>query len=227
MSYIKDPSSIEAKSFQIIQSIIDEEHAGYTFKDGMEESIIKRAIHTSADFDYLYNLKFSNDGVQNIIRALEEKGTIFTDTNMALSGINKRILDELGVKYSCLVNDENVAKYAKEHGITRSMAAIEYAATVEGPKVFVLGNAPTAVYKVIDMVNEGKLVADAVVGVPVGFVGAAESKQALHDSDIPAISALGRKGGSNVAAAIINAILYQLQYKTEDYQRYYTPDKKD
>lgn len=223
MSYIKDPSSIEEKSFKIIQSIIDEEHPDYKFNNGMEESIIKRAIHTSADFDYLYNLKFSNDAIAKIVAALKAKGTIFTDTNMALSGINKRILDDLGVKYTCLVNDEGVAKYAKEHGITRSMAAVEYAATLKGEKIFVFGNAPTAVFKVLDMVKENALDVAAVVGVPVGFVGAAESKLALHESDVPAISALGRKGGSNVAAAIINAILYQLRYETEDYQRYFSP----
>lgn len=226
MSYIKNPGEIEAKSFEIIQSILDQDFPNHKFENAMEEHVVKRAIHTSADFDYVENLKFSNNVIEKIVSAIERKGTIFTDTNMALSGINKKVLDNLGVKYSCLTNDENVAKYAKEHGITRSMAAIEYAATVEGPKIFVMGNAPTAVFKVIDMVNEGRLEVDAVVGVPVGFVGAAESKLALHESDLPAISALGRKGGSNVAAAIINAIIYQFESDLADHKRFVAGEQK-
>lgn len=220
MSYIKNPGEIEAKSFEIIQGILEKEFPNHHFENEMEEHIVKRAIHTSADFDYLENLKFTHGVIEKIVNAIENKGTILTDTNMALSGINKRVLDKLGVKYACLTNDENVAKYAKEHGITRSMAAIEYAATIEGPKIFVMGNAPTAVFKVIDMVNEGRLKVDAVVGVPVGFVGAAESKQALHESDLPSIAALGRKGGSNVAAAIINAIIYQFESDLNDHKRF-------
>lgn len=210
MEYVKNPMIIEDKSFEIIQGIIDEIRPGYEFKNIVEEKIIKRAIHTTADFDYLDILKISETAVEVLVDALQNKATIFTDTNMALSGINKRRLDTLGCEYKCLVADEEVATIAKEKGITRSMAAVEVAAKTEGRKVFVLGNAPTALYKVMEMKNEGKLDVDVVVGVPVGFVGAAESKDELEKTDIPYIISKGRKGGSNLAAAIINAILYYM-----------------
>lgn len=210
MEYIKNPMMIENKSFEIIQGIIDEIRPDYKFKNDLEEKIIKRAIHTTADFEYLDILKISETAVEKISNALKNKATIYTDTNMALSGINKRKLDALGCKYKCFVSDEEVAKLAKEKGITRSMAAVEVASKEEGKKVFVLGNAPTALYKVIEMHNTKQLEVEAVVGVPVGFVGAEESKEALEKTDIPFIISKGRKGGSNLAAAIINAILYAM-----------------
>nr|WP_207734801.1 cobalt-precorrin-8 methylmutase [Romboutsia sp. 1001713B170207_170306_H8] len=201
---------IESKSFEIIQGIIDEIRPGYKFKNEIEEKIIKRSIHTTADFEYLDILKISDEAVNSIVDALKNKATIFTDTNMVLSGINKRKLDALGCEYKCLVADPEVVNRAKEKGVTRSMAAVEVAANIEGRKLFVLGNAPTALYKVMEMKNEGNLDVDAVVGVPVGFVGAAESKDELEKTDIPYIISKGRKGGSNLAAAIINAILYSM-----------------
>lgn len=210
MEYIKNPMMIENKSFEIIQGIIDEIRPDYKFKNDLEEKIIKRAIHTTADFEYLDILKISETAVEKISNALKNKATIYTDTNMALSGINKRKLDTLGCKYKCFVSDEEVAKLAKEKGITRSMAAVEVASKEEGKKVFVLGNAPTALYKVIEMNNTKQLEVEAVVGVPVGFVGAEESKDELEKTDIPFIISKGRKGGSNLAAAIINAILYAM-----------------
>lgn len=210
MEYVKNPMMIESKSFEIIQGIIDDTRPGYEFKNEVEEKIIKRAIHTTADFEYLDILKISDEAVDSIIDALKNKATIFTDTNMALSGINKRKLEELGCEYKCLVADKEVASLAKEKGITRSMAAVEVASNTEGRKLFVLGNAPTALYKVIEMKNSGELDVDAVVGVPVGFVGAAESKDELEKTDIPYIISKGRKGGSNLAAAIVNAILYSM-----------------
>lgn len=210
MEYIKNPMMIENKSFEIIQGIIDEIRPDYKFKNDIEEKIIKRAIHTTADFEYLDILKISEIAVEKISNALKNKATIYTDTNMALSGINKRKLDALGCKYKCFVSDEEVAKLAKEKGITRSMAAVEVASKEEGKKVFVLGNAPTALYKVIEMHNTKQLEVEAVVGVPVGFVGAEESKDELEKTDIPFIISKGRKGGSNLAAAIINAILYAM-----------------
>ena len=209
MEYIKDPKMIEVRSFEIIQGIIDDIRPGYKFKNEIEEKIIKRCIHTSADFEYLDILKISETAVQKIIDALNNKCTIYTDTNMALSGINKSKLNHLGCEYKCLVADERTKELAKEKGITRSMAAVELAMKDEGRKIFVLGNAPTALYKVIEMFNEGCSV-DAVVGVQVGFVGAAESKYSLEQTEIPYIVAEGRKGGSNVAAAIVNAILYAM-----------------
>ena len=200
MEYIKDPKMIEVRSFEIIQGIIDDIRPGYKFKNEIEEKIIKRCIHTSADFEYLDILKISETAVENIIDALNNKCTIYTDTNMALSGINKTRLNALGCEYKCLV---------AEKGITRSMAAVELAMQDTGRKIFVLGNAPTALYKVMEMQKSGCNV-DAVVGVPVGFVGAAESKYELEQTEIPHIVAQGRKGGSNIAAAIVNAILYAM-----------------
>ncbi|EPZ53606.1 cobalt-precorrin-8X methylmutase [[Clostridium] sordellii ATCC 9714] len=147
MEYIKNPMMIESKSFEIIQGIIDEIRPDYKFKNEIEEKIIKRAIHTTADFEYLDILKISEEAVEKLVNGLKNKATIYTDTNMALSGINKRKLEALGCKYKCFVSDEEVAKLAKEKGITRSMAAVEVASREEGKKIFVLGNAPTVFIK--------------------------------------------------------------------------------
>lgn len=210
MEYIKNPMKIEEKSFEMIQDIIDEIRPGYEFKNNVEEKIIKRSIHTTADFEYLDILKISDKAVESIIDALKNNATVYTDTNMALSGINKKRLEALGCKYKCLVADEKTAKLAKEKSITRSMAAVEIAAKEPGRKLFVFGNAPTALYKAMEMKNSNELELDAIVGVPVGFVGAAESKDELEKTEIPYIISKGRKGGSNLAAAIINAILYTM-----------------
>lgn len=210
MQYIKNPMTIEEKSFEMIQEIIDDIRPDYKFKNKVEEKIIKRCIHTTADFEYLDILRISETAIDSIVEALKNNVTIYTDTNMALSGINKKRLDGLGCKYKCLVADEETAKLAKEKFITRSMAAVEIAAKEPGRKLFVLGNAPTALYKIIEMKNSGQIEVDAIVGVPVGFVGAEESKDELEKTDIPYIISKGRKGGSNLAAAIINAILYTM-----------------
>ena len=209
MEYIKDPKMIEVRSFEIIQGIIDDIRPGYKFKNEIEEKIIKRCIHTSADFEYLDILKISDTAIESIINALKNKCTIYTDTNMALSGINKMKLNALGCEYKCLVADERTKELAKDKEITRSMAAVEIAMREEGRKLFVFGNAPTALYKTIEMVNKGGVV-DAIVGAPVGFVGASDSKYQLEQTQIPHIVVQGRKGGSNIAAAIINAILYAM-----------------
>ena len=211
MDYIKNPMKIEERSFEIIQGIIDDIRPGYEYKSEIEEKIIKRAIHTTADFEYLDILKISDNAAEIIKDALENKASIYTDTTMALSGINKRKLDKLGCNYVCLVADERTVARAKEKEMTRSMAAVEIAAEDKGRKIFVLGNAPTALFKVIEMVEAGEMEVDAVIGVPVGFVGAAESKERLAETDIPYILSEGRKGGSNLAAAIINAILYSIE----------------
>lgn len=212
--YITIPHQITDRSFQIIQEEIDKIDPNYQFDSPLQEAVIKRAIHTTADFDYLKNLKFTHDVLDHLKHVLENHGTIYTDTTMALSGINKRRLDKLGVSYHCLIRDPRVIKMAHKKGITRSMAAIEVAAKEATPeKVFVVGNAPTALRKILEMVEAGRLTVSAVIGVPVGFVEAAESKQALYESSIPAIVALGRKGGSNLAAALLNAVMYNMDLK--------------
>ena len=208
MEYIKNPGKIEEKSFEIIQDIIDETRPDYKFSSEIEEMIIKRAIHTTADFDYLDILKISEDAVISIVEALKSGASIYTDTTMCLSGINKKILDRLGVKYRCLIADQDTIELSKSKSITRSMAAVEIAAKDTNDKIFVFGNAPTALYKAIEMIEESKLKASAIIGVPVGFVGAEDSKEALMNTKINYIVSRGRKGGSNLAAAIINAILY-------------------
>lgn len=208
--YITEGHKIEAASYHKIQSIIDREHRDLVFRDVFEEAVLKRVVFTSADFDYLYTIQFSDDAIKAILDVLEQKGTIFTDTTMVLGGFNQSLLDKLGVRYRCLVNEPAIFQEAKEKGITRSMAAVEHAARVEGPKLFVFGNAPTSIFKVLEMVEAGQLEPSPVIGVPVGFVGAAESKLMLHESQLPSIVALGRKGGSTIAAAIVNAIVRQL-----------------
>ncbi|GAY73667.1 cobalt-precorrin-8 methylmutase [Lentilactobacillus kosonis] len=208
--YITVPNKITEKSFEMIHDEINKIDPNYKFNSPIEDAIITRAIHTTADFDYMHSLSFTDDAISKIKHAMLNGGTIITDTTMALSGINKRKLDELGCNYKCFISDPEVFKMAEEKGITRSMAAIEVAAKLPTEKVFVIGNAPTAVYKILSMIDEGRLDVNAVIGVPVGFVEAAESKQALDESNTPSIAALGRKGGSNLAAALTNAILYNL-----------------
>lgn len=220
--YLTVPVKITDKSFQLIQAEIDRIDPNYHFTDPLQEAVIKRAIHTTADFDYLKNLKFTHHVLQVIQKVLLNHGVIYTDTTMALSGINKRRLDALQVGYHCLINDSRVRQIAQTNKITRSMAAIEVAANDPKEKIYIVGNAPTALYKIIEMVQQKRLQIAAVIGVPVGFVEAAESKQALFDSNIPAIVALGRKGGSNLAAALLNAIIYNtdLQELGDEYGRH-------
>lgn len=209
MDYIKNPGKIEERSFEIIQEIIDKIRPDYKYKNKAQELIIKRCIHTTADFDYLDILKISDNAIEKIVDGLKNKATIYTDTTMALSGINKRMLDKLGCEYKCLVSDDRVVALAKEKEMTRSMAAVEIAMSEEGPKIFVFGNAPTALFRAIEMASDSDNDdIKAIVGVPVGFVGAAESKDRLIESGIDHIAVKGRKGGSNLAAAIMNAILY-------------------
>lgn len=206
MSYIQQPQEIEKNSFLIIDDIIRETRPEYRFASDDHAAIIKRAIHTTADFDWLDILHFS-DGVIEILRDGIMRGcTIYTDTTMALSGINKTRLAKYGSECRCYVSDPRVVAAAKEQQMTRSMAAVDIAMQEPGEKIFVFGNAPTALFRVLEYTEKPV----AVVGVPVGFVGAAESKDALAESSLPCIAALGRKGGSNVAAAIINAILYRM-----------------
>lgn len=207
MQYIQQPQAIEAKSFDIIGEIIRETRPEYRFASPLQEAIVKRVIHTTADFDWLDILWFSDDAIEQLCAALRRPSVIYTDTTMALSGINKTLLATFGGECRCYISDPRVVAQAKAQGITRSMAAVDIAVTEESEKIFVFGNAPTALFRLL----EHDVAVSGVVGVPVGFVGAAESKEALTHSHLPAIAALGRKGGSNVAAAIVNAMLYYLQ----------------
>ncbi len=199
------PADIEKRSF----AIITEELGGRTFPEGVAE-VVKRVIHTSADFDYADNLCFSPDAVEKAKAALEAGATIVTDTNMALAGISKGTLAKLGGKAVCLMADEDVAREAKERGVTRATVSMEHAAKLDGPLIFAIGNAPTALIRLHELMEEGAVSPALVIGVPVGFVNVVESKELFIGGETPYIIARGRKGGSNVAAAIVNALLYQI-----------------
>ncbi len=199
------PMDIEKRSFEIITEIL-----GDRVLDPENELVIKRAIHTTADFDYADNLVFSEHAVSNTIEALKNGCDIVTDTQMAKSGINKTILGKLGGEVHCFMSDEDVAKEAKERGVTRALVSMEKAAALTKPCIFAIGNAPTALIRLRELYDEGKLDPVLIIGVPVGFVDVVESKELIIETDMPYIVARGRKGGSNVAAAICNAILYQI-----------------
>lgn len=199
------PMDIEKRSFEMITEILGDRKF-----DPENEPIIKRAIHTTADFDYADNLVFSENAVKRGIEALKNGCDIVTDTQMAKAGINKTILERLGGKVHCFMSDADVAKEAKERGITRAVVSMERAADLRKSCIFAIGNAPTALIRIRELMEEGKLSPSLIIGVPVGFVNVVESKEQIIASDAPYIVARGRKGGSNVAAAICNALLYQI-----------------
>ena len=199
------PMDIEKRSFAIITELL-----GDTKLDPENELVIKRVIHTTADFDYVENLVFSPHAVGKGIAALREGCDIVTDTQMAKAGINKTILGRLGGEVHCFMSDPDVAAEAKERGVTRAIVSMERAAQLSKPCVFAIGNAPTALISLHELMEAGKLDPALIIGVPVGFVNVVESKELFLDSPVPHIIARGRKGGSNVAAAICNAMLYQI-----------------
>ena len=199
------PMDIEKRSFEIITDIL-----GDTKLNPENELVIKRVIHTTADFEYVQNLVFSDHAVCKGIEALRNGCDIVTDTQMAKSGINKTILGKLGGQVHCFMSDPDVAQEAKERGITRAIVSMERAAKLEKPCIFAVGNAPTALISLHEQMEAGLLNPALIIGVPVGFVNVVESKELIIASDVPHIVARGRKGGSNVAAAICNAMLYQI-----------------
>ncbi|SLM29340.1 Cobalt-precorrin-8X methylmutase [Desulfamplus magnetovallimortis] len=196
------PQDIEDLSFRII----DEEAGDHGF-DEQKWSIVRRMIHTSADFDYIKSVRFHPEALQKGIDAIKNGCTIITDTNMARVGIRKKEISRFGGDVRCLIADENVARQAIEEKTTRALAAVDIALPFIENGIYVVGNAPTALLRLIEHVKAGKVMPALIVGLPVGFVNAAESKDALMELDIPFISNKGRKGGSNVAASIINALL--------------------
>lgn len=207
MSVHLPPEEIEAHSFRMI----DREVGPHPWSPA-EWPVVRRAIHTSADFDYARTMVFSRTAIASGVAALKAGRGIVTDTTMALAGINKARLARWGVSASCYVADLEVAREAKNRGVTRSLIAMGRGAADPGTGIFVIGNAPTALFELIRLVRQERVRPDLIVGLPVGFVGAAESKEALlaleEDlPDVPFITNRGRKGGSNVAAAVINALL--------------------
>lgn len=203
------PEEIEKRSFEIIG-----EELGDIELDPVEEPVIKRVIHTTADFEYLKNLKFSEEAVLKGIDALKRGAVIVTDTQMAWAGINKGVLAEMGGEAFCFMADEDVAAAAKTNGTTRATASMDKAADLDKPVIFAIGNAPTALVRIYELIREERLKPELIIGVPVGFVNVVESKELIMELDVPYIVARGRKGGSNVAAAICNAMLYQCRPRT-------------
>ncbi|MEG2871408.1 MAG: precorrin-8X methylmutase [Clostridium sp.] len=200
------PSEIETRSFEMITNELGER----TFPPNLEP-IIKRVIHTTADFDYADNLKFSEGAVEKALEALRSGVSIVTDTNMGKSGINKKSLEKMGGEVLCFMADEDVAIKAKKEGTTRAVASMEKAAELGNDCIFAIGNAPTALVRLYELIQEGRIAPKLIIGVPVGFVNVVQSKELILSlKHTPYIVAEGRKGGSNVAAAICNALIYQI-----------------
>lgn len=204
------PMEIEKRSFEIITAELGDRKMDPEFAP-----VIKRVIHTTADFDYYDHLAFSDHAVLKMMEAIRSGCDIVTDTTMAMSGINKKLLAQFGGSVHCFIGDADVAQEAKQRGVTRSLVSMEKAARMQKPLIFAIGNAPTALYSICDLVRAGKLQAEMVIGVPVGFVNVVEAKEELMQTVQNYIVARGRKGGSNVAAAIVNAALYQMIQREE------------
>ena len=199
------PMDIERRSFEIITELLGDRKL-----DPENELVIKRAIHTTADFDYADNLVFSDHAVTKGIEALRAGCDIVTDTQMAKAGINKTILASLGGEVHCFMSDPDVAAEAKARGVTRAIVSMERAVQLPKPCIFAIGNAPTALIRLYEMMQKGEIHPDFIIGTPVGFVNVVESKELICQSSVPCIVARGRKGGSNIAACICNALIYML-----------------
>ena len=204
------PREIETRSFEIITQELGERKL-----PADQELIIKRCIHTSADFDYADNLCFSENAVKKAMDAIQRGACIVTDTQMAKAGINKRALARYGGEVFCFMSDEDVAAQAKENGTTRATASMDKAASLKQPLIFAIGNAPTALVRLYELIEEGKIRPELIIGVPVGFVNVVQSKELIMQTDVPYIVARGRKGGSNIAACIVNALLYKINDKRD------------
>ena len=204
------PMEIERRSFEIIT-----EELGDRKLDPEFELVVKRVIHTTADFDYYENLCFSEHAVLRMMDAIRAGCDVITDTTMAQSGINKKLLAQFGGQARCFIGDADVAEEAKARGVTRSLVSMEKAARLNKPLIFAIGNAPTALFSICDLMRAEKLKPEMIIGVPVGFVNVVEAKEEVMRTTQNYIVARGRKGGSNVAAAIVNAVLYQLIQREE------------
>lgn len=211
------PADIEARSFAIIAKELEE--MGVTLPDDTA-FITKRVIHTTADFSYVEQLVYQNDPVIHAVQALKNGAWIVTDTNMAKAGVSKTFLSSLGGQVVCYMADEDVAQDAKERGTTRAAASMRKAAKEHPNAIFAVGNAPTALMELKRIwENDPSFRPALVIGVPVGFVNVIESKETVLKTDLPAIVAKGRKGGSNVAAAICNALIYAAAGRLKPHER--------
>ncbi len=199
------PMDIESRSFEMIT----EELGDKKLIPGTE-LIVKRCIHTSADFEYADNLCFSEGVVEKAMDAIKEGAWIVTDTQMGKAGINKKSLARYGGEVCCFMADEDVAEEARERGVTRAVVSMEKAAKLQKKLIFAIGNAPTALIRLYELIENGELTPELVIGAPVGFVNVVQSKELIMKAPVPYIVARGRKGGSNIAACICNALLYMI-----------------
>lgn len=202
------PEDIEKRSFEIIAKELAEKGIQLPADQDM---VTRRVIHTSADFEYAHTLTYSENAVAIAKDLLKNSADIVTDTNMGLSGVNKSVLAQFGGAAHCFMADPDVAKEAKERGVTRATVSMERAAAIEKPVIFAIGNAPTALISIYEKMQTSDWRPAFIIGVPVGFVNVEASKELFLDTDVPFIINRGRKGGSNVAAAICNALLYELR----------------
>lgn len=206
------PEEIEKRSFEIISEELLQRGIALPVE---EEMITKRVIHTSADFDYAHTMTYSKNAVSIAKDLLSDGADIVTDTNMAMAGINKKALTRLGGQVHCFMADEDVADMAKKRGVTRAVVSMEKAAEIKKPVIFAVGNAPTALIQLYEMIRLSDWRPAFVIGVPVGFVNVEIAKELIMETEIPYIVNRGRKGGSNVAAAICNALMYELTRKEQ------------
>lgn len=204
------PEEIEKKSFAMIAEELRQRGIQLP---AAEAPVTKRVIHTSADFDYAQTMCYSQGAVETAKHLLKGGADIVTDTNMALAGINRRALASLGGKAHCFMADEEVAFLAEKRQTTRAAVSMEKAREIAGPVIFAIGNAPTALIRLCEMMREGEWRPAFVIGVPVGFVNVEEAKEMIMETNVPYIVNRGRKGGSSVAAAVCNALLYELTRK--------------
>ncbi len=201
------PSEIERESFRIIRSELSQ--MGKEIPEDIEPTVV-RAIHTTADFDYADTLVFSENVIKKAKDAIRNGASIVTDTNMALSGINKKVLSKFGGEAFCFMADEEVAQIARERQVTRAYVSMEKASQIGKPLIFAIGNAPTALIRLRELYDEKGFRPELIIGVPVGFVNVVEAKKLILEMDVPYIVNVGRKGGSGVAAAICNSLLYNM-----------------
>ncbi len=207
------PMDIEKQSFEIIEKELT------TDIPAIYKPVVKRVIHTTADFSYEISMTFSEGVIENAVKALREGTDIVTDTNMAKSGINSKIAEKLGCTVNCYMADKNVAQEAEKNQVTRAAVSVEKASRDNPGCIMVVGNAPTALMKIRELYDKGEFNPKLVIGVPVGFVNVVEAKEEIIDSKMSYIVARGRKGGSNVAAAIMNALLYMAADDDKEWRR--------
>lgn len=203
VTYYK-PDEIEKKSFEIIGGEL--ERMGIVLPKE-QEMVTKRVIHTTADFEYTKTLVFSENAVETAKNLILQGADIVTDTNMALAGINKKTLARFGGEAHCFMADKEVAEIAEKRQETRAAVSMEFASRLQKPAVFAIGNAPTALIRLYEMIQGKQFIPAFIIGAPVGFVNVEAAKEMILQTEVPYIVNRGRKGGSNVAAAVCNAIL--------------------